>query len=262
MKGYVRAFAAALVAIAAGVGADGGFSASAEPTQHDARVAQAAPQAQPTPEQRVAMLKQWLQASQAQLRGYQWIESTVISRGGEEKSRKQNTCYYGVDGSLQKVPVAGASEGGSGGPPGILPPGRLLKRAAEHKEKGMEEYMSNAAALVHSYIPPDPARIQQAVGGGRMAVNIVEPARRVRLDFKDYQKPGDVLGVEIELPTNRLLGIHVSTYLDGPKDAIDLDVAMGVLPDGTIYTARSTLVAPAKDVTVTIENTGYRRTGG
>ena len=52
------------------------------------------------------MLKQWLQASQAQLRAYEWIETTVVAKGGEEKSRSQNRCYYGVDGKLQKVPVA------------------------------------------------------------------------------------------------------------------------------------------------------------
>jgi hypothetical protein len=217
--------------------------------------------ATPTPQQRVAMLKQWLQASQAQLRSYEWIETSVITRAGEEESRKQNTCYYGVDGKLQKVAVAGASER-SGGPPGILPPGRLVKKAGEHRKQEMLEYMDKAAALVHSYVPPDPGRIQQSVNAGKMAANVVEPGRRVRLDFKDYLKSGDVLSVELELPTNRLLGMHVSTYLDAKQDAIDLQVAMGVLPDATIYVARSTLAAAAKDVTVTIDNTGHRRTGG
>jgi hypothetical protein len=39
-----------------------------------------------------------------------------------------------------------------------------------------------------------------------------------------------------------------------------LDVGMGVLPDGTIYTARTVLDAKAKGLTVTVENTGYRKT--
>ena len=93
---------------------------SDEPTE-PLRLAQApqpAPQGQPqpppTPEQRVAMLKQWLQASQAQLRTYEWVETTVITKGGEEKSRKQSTVYYGADGKLQKVPIGGGAEGKSG----------------------------------------------------------------------------------------------------------------------------------------------------
>jgi len=35
-----------------------------------------------------------------------------------------------------------------------------------------------------------------------------------------------------------------------------------VLPDGTIYTARTTLNVKAKEMTVTVENSGYRRSGG
>ena len=70
----------------------------------------------PTPQQRVAMLKQWLQASQAQLRSYEWVETTVsLGQGREEKSRKQNTCYYGVDGTLQKVPAAESAADSGGG---------------------------------------------------------------------------------------------------------------------------------------------------
>ena len=212
--------------------------------------------AAPTPQQRVAMLKQWLQASQAQLRTYEWIETATVSKGGEVKSRKQNKVYYGADGALQKVPVEGGStpEKKVHGPP-------LAKMAAKHAKEDMTEYMQSAVALVHSYLPPDPNRIQQAVNGGKMAANMVVPGQQVRLDFHDYQKPGDVLGITIDINTNRLLGMAVSSYLDSPDDAVKLDVVEGVLADGTIYTAKTTLNAPAKGVTVVIENTGYRKLG-
>src|SRR5215471_13484178 len=62
-------------------------------------LAQPAPPSQPTAQQRVAMLKTWLAQSQAQLRSYQWVETTVVAKSGEEKSRKIETCYYGVDGA-------------------------------------------------------------------------------------------------------------------------------------------------------------------
>ncbi len=213
----------------------------------------------PTPQQRVAMLKQWLAASQTQLRAYEWIETTVISKGGEEKARKQNSCYYGVDGKLQKVPVAGGTsqEESHSGP--MLPPARLLAKASAHKKEEMVEYMKQAKALIDSYIPPDPDRIQKVVNAGNMAVNMIAPGQRVRLDFKNYLKSGDVLSVDIELTTNRLLGVAVSSYIEKPSDAVSLNVSMGVLPDGTIYTAHSTLNAAAKDVTVVVDNTGHRR---
>jgi hypothetical protein len=213
--------------------------------------------AAPTPQQRVAMLKQWLQASQAQLRTYEWIETTTVSKDGEVKSKKVNQVYYGADGALQKIPVPDASS-----PPPKTPRGPLRKHAAEQAKEGMTDYMQSAVALVHSYLPPDPNRIQQSANSGKMAVNMVVPGQQIRLDFHDYLKAGDVLGIGIEVTTNRLLGMQVSSYLDSQSDAVKLDVAEGVLADGTIYTAKTTLNAPAKGLTVVVENTGYRKLGG
>jgi hypothetical protein len=215
----------------------------------------AAEQTPPTPQQRVAMLKQWLQASQAQLRSYEWIETTVVAKGGEEKSRKQNTCYYGVDGRLAKVPVAGGTDSSAGGPRGPL-----RKRIAESKKEELTQYMKDAAALIHQYVPPEPARIQQAVDAGNFSAS--PQGQRARLTFRNYLKANDSLNVDVEIPTNRLLGMSVSTYLESATDAIQLDVTMGVLPDGTIFTQRSALAAPAKDITVTVDNAGHRRAGG
>ena len=201
------------------------------------------------------MLQQWMKASQAQLRGYEWVETTFIAKGGEEKSRKQNTCYYGADGKVQKSPIADAAESQDSGREK-----RLGKRLKESAKEEMTAYMQSAVQLVHSYVPPDPARIQQAVNAGKFSANVLEPGRRVQLDFKDYLKAGDVLSTQIEMPTNRLLGVGVSSYLDSPDDPVRLDVGMGVLPDGTIYTAKTVLDVKAKGLTVTVENTGYRKT--
>ena len=68
-------------------------------------VAHAIAQGPPSPDQMVAALKQNLAESQKRLRQYEWIETTVISLKGEEKSRKQQRAYYGADGKLTKLPV-------------------------------------------------------------------------------------------------------------------------------------------------------------
>ena len=235
---------------------DGPLLAQAAPPQQQQQPQQQAP---PTPQQRVENLKAWMAASQAQLRGYEWIETTVVLSKGEEKSRKQNTCYYGADGKVQKVPVGDAAEEKSGGPPGVLIPGKILKKGMAKKKEELTAYMKSAVELVRGYVPPDPARIQRSLASGKMAANMLEPNRRVRLDFGDYLKTGDKLSIEMELPTNRLLGMQVFSYLDSPEDPVQLNVAMSVLPDGTIYTASTILNAAAKDLTVRVENSGYRR---
>ena len=57
-------------------------------------------------EDRVAALKESIQAGLAALRKYEWVETTTLSHKGEQKSTKQSQCYYGADGSLQKIPIA------------------------------------------------------------------------------------------------------------------------------------------------------------
>jgi Rieske Fe-S protein len=210
-----------------------------------------AQQAPPTPQQRAAMLQQWLKASQVQLRAYEWVETTVIAKGGEEKSRKQNRVYYGADGKLQKIPI----EDPNAQPAGRE--GRLGKRVKEAAKEEITAYMQSAVALVHGYVPPDPAKIKQSIDAGKFSAS--PSGQQVRLDFRDYLKPGDTLSTRIEIQTNRLLGLAVSSYLDTPDDAVNLDVAMGVLADGTIYSAKTVLDAKAKGITVTVENSGHRK---
>jgi hypothetical protein len=50
----------------------------------------------------------------------------------------------------------------------------------------------------------------------------------------------------------------VATYLEKPEDPVTLDVRFGALPDGTTYTAQTTLDAKAKNIRVVIENSGHR----
>ena len=45
-----------------------------------------------TPQQRVAELKAWLQASREQMHAYQWVETTTVSVDGEQKSMVQQRC--------------------------------------------------------------------------------------------------------------------------------------------------------------------------
>jgi hypothetical protein len=236
--------------------------AVAQSASADQILAQAAPAPQPpqpTPQERVAMLKQWLQASGKQLRAYEWIETTVVSLGGEQKVRRQSQCYYGADGRLQKVQISETKADAGGGPPGILPLGKLVKKAAEHKKEALTDYMKSAVRLLHDYVPPQPARIQQAMDAGKVSVAVVQPGRLIRVDVRDYLKPGDTLGVEIELPTNRLVGVSVASYLDDPSDAIALKVGMSVLPDGTLFPGQIVLDAKAKDMRVAVQNSGHRR---
>jgi hypothetical protein len=208
----------------------------------------------------VAALKQSLQQSQANLRRYEWIETTVISLKGEEKSRKQQRCYYGADGKLQKLPVAAepdppAEQAHGRGRRG----GRVKEKIVENKKGEMQDYMQRAAALIHSYVPPDPAAIEKARQSGKLAVRPGEGGR-ARVELADFLKPGDMLAIGIDGAASRLTELSVASYLDDKDEAVTLAVDFGTLSDGTSYSEQTTLDAKAKNIRVVIENAGHRLT--
>jgi hypothetical protein len=202
--------------------------------------------------ERVAALKTNLAVSQANLRQYEWIETTVVSLNGEEKSRKQQRCYYGADGALQKV-VVDAS------PPPEKKIG-LRGRIIANKTAELTTYMQSAVTLVKSYVPPDPARIQAAKDAGKVSIDVLVPGQSARINFRDFQKPGDSLGVGIDIASNRVSGLSVASYLDSTSDVVTMTASMAQLNDGTTYTTSVTLNAAAKNLTVTVQNSGYRKT--
>jgi hypothetical protein len=204
-------------------------------------------------QQRVAALKRSMAQDQQKIRQYEWVETTVVSVKGEEKSRKEQQCYYGADGALQKVPLSAA-------PPPEETRG-LRGRVVAKKKEEIADYLAQAMSLMKTYVPPDPAKIQAAKDAGNVDMALPGGGKGVRFNFHNYAKPGDLLTVEIDPASNRLSELTVATYIDDPKDAVTLDVRFSSLQDGTGYPAAETLVAKAKNLSVNITNSGYRKAG-
>ena len=188
-----------------------------------------------TLEQRIAALKKSMAHSQAQLRKYEWVETTIISHKGEVKSQKEQRCYYGADGTLQKLPIGDPQPPEEAGGRG-----RLRERLVEKKKDEIQEYMERAAK-----------------SNGNVALRPGD-AGRVRVEITNYIKSGDMMAIDVDAAANRLLGLSVNTYMDTPDDTVTLAVKLGTLDDGTTYTAQTTLDAKAKEMQVVIQNTGYR----
>jgi hypothetical protein len=212
-------------------------------------------QAAASPDQIVAALKQNLADSQKRLRQYEWIETTSISLKGEEKSRKQQRAYYGSDGKLTKLPIgepqpAAAQSGGRRS-------GRLKQRIVENKKDEMQEYMERAANLIHMYVPPPPARIEEARNKGTMQLR-PQPQGPIRVEFQNFVQPADLLVLEVDTNAALLSALNVATYLDTQEDTVTLAVQFGTLADGTSYTAQTVLEARAKNIRVVVQNAGHR----
>lgn len=205
-----------------------------------------------TATERVQTIKAILDASKQALHSYQWIETQSIALNGEQKSQKVSRCYYGPDGTVQKMVISQTA------PPKKKP--GLRGMIQEKKEAEMKDYMQQAAQLVHSYVPPDPVKLLAAQAAGNLTVQ-PQPNQGVRITFANYLKQGDSIAIDVDLTNNRLQNAEVSSYIgDSQSDAITLKANWSVLaPAGISYVQSATLSAPAKNLTISITNSDYTR---
>ncbi len=205
--------------------------------------------AQPMQE-RVAALKASVATSKTILQQYEWIQTTTVTHNDNVVSTKQERCYYGDDGSLQKVLISDEQA--------QQRQGLLFRRIKEHAKEELTDYMKSAVELVKSYVPPSPYKIQAAKDAGNVSLQPLS-YHRARIVFQNYEKPGDTYSIEVNLANNRPVGLRVSTYVDDPSDVVKMNAVMGQLDNGTTYPSDVTLNAESKGITVTVHNGGYHR---
>jgi hypothetical protein len=201
----------------------------------------------------VDAVKESLQKSMATLRQYQWVETTAVSMKGEEKSRTQNTCYYGADGKLQKTPIGAPAEEKS--------PRGIRGKIASNKKEEISDAMKEAIALVKLYVPPDAAKIQAAKAAGKLSLVPPDAKGVARVTIKDYLKAGDALTFDLNVASDQIAGVMISTFTDSAKDAVNMKVGYGAFADGTVYPATINLDVASQHLGVAIENTGYKKLG-
>jgi hypothetical protein len=212
----------------------------------------------PSPQDRMSAVKESLARNQAALKQYEWTETTQVAVKGETKKTELKRCYYGADGKVQKLPIPGPApaQAQQSSP---RRGGRVGQKIVENKIEDTKEYMEKVTALVHEYVPPDPSKIQTAQAGGKLSI---EPSpATTTLTVKDYVKPGDSLAISMDPNAKQIRSYRVGSYVDDPKDdAVALNVTFASLPDGTNYPQQIVLNVAAKNIQVTVTNSGYKKT--
>jgi hypothetical protein len=202
----------------------------------------------------ISMVKKNLAESKAHIKQYEWLETTTTFLKGEQKSVKQNQCYYSVDGKLTKVETGGGTEAKT--------KGGVRGKIAANKKEDMAEYIKAAIEKIHTYLPPDAAKLQQIYGAGKSTIQVLEPGKKFKISFPDYNEKGDMLSISIDKANQKLMSLDVSTYIDDPDKKVVFNVTYSNLPDGTQYENSTTLDAQAKDLKIVIVNSGYKKGNG
>lgn len=207
----------------------------------------------PDMQQRIAEVKAAMAGNKQALGRYTWTQTVTISLKGEEKKQEHFQVRLGPDGKPQKTsldpPSAGAPPSG----------GRLKQHVIAKKKEEYEDYADQIKALIEQYVPPDKDAIQQAYQKGNVALS-PQPGGpgQYRLVISNYIKQGDNMTLVMDRTQKNLVSISIASYLNDPKDAVNVTVQFSAIPAGPTHVSSETIDGVSKQLTIAIQNSNYQ----
>jgi hypothetical protein len=210
----------------------------------------------PELQQRVAEIKQAAAKNKQALAQYTWVEQVTISLKGEQKKQEHFQVRLGPDGKPQKTsldPPADTSSQQSGRRH------RVKEHVVEKKKEEYKEYADQMKALAQQYVPPDKDLLQQAYEKGNITLGPAAGApNELQLVVHNCLKPQDSLTLVFDKTQKQLLRIQIASYMDDPKDAMNLTVQFSPLPDGTNHVSDLVIDGVSKRLNVAVQNSNYQ----
>jgi hypothetical protein len=206
----------------------------------------------PQMEQKLMQIKQNMAANKQKLAQYSWQETETISLKGDVKDTKTYQVSM-VNGQQQKTLLNDQKASSGGGREG-----RVKERVIEKKTEEFQQYGQSIGALAKQYTTPNPDALMQAKQQGN--VSLAPGNGTVSLIIKNYVKPGDQVTFTISEQTKSPTSVQVNSYLNDPKDAVNITAQFAQLPDGTNHVATTTIDGVSKQLTVNDQNSNYQKT--
>jgi len=205
----------------------------------------------PELQQRVAEIKDASARNKQALAAYTWIEQVTISLKGEQKKVEHFQVRLGPTLTPQKTSLDP--------PPAPPSGGRLKQRVIANKKEEYTDYADQMRALAQQYVPPDGELLQKAYAQGNITVGPAAGAANViQLVIHNYLKPQDSMTIVFDPAQKRILQIQIASYMDNPKDAMNLTVQFSPLPDGTNHVSNMVLDGVSKQLNIAIANSSYQ----
>lgn len=216
-----------------------------------AAIARPAHAQNPELQQRVSDVQEAMAKNKQALASYTWNEQLTISLKGEVKKQEHFQVRLGPDLKPQKTSLDPPSPPPSGG--------RLKRHVVEKKTEEYQQYADQMKALAQQYVPPDGALLTQAQAQGNITLG--QPggaANEIQLIIHNYLKPGDSMTLVFDTAQKGLLRLQIASYMDDPKDAVNLTVQFDRLPDGTNHISSLVIDGASKQLNIAIQNANYQ----
>ena len=200
----------------------------------------------------MAELKQAMAQNKQALAQYTWVEQVTISLKGEQKKQEHFQVRLGPDGKPQKTSLD---------PPPAPPEheGRLKKHVVEKKKEEYKDYADQIKALIQQYVPPEKDLIEQARAKGNIMMGPEAGApEQYRLVLSNYVKQGDNMTLVVDKTQKDLASLSIATYLDDPKDAVNVTVQFARVPSGPNHVSAETINGVSKQLSIAIQNSNYQ----
>jgi hypothetical protein len=213
-------------------------------------------QGNPDLQARVAELKEASAQNKQALAQYTWKETVQIYLKGDLKKTENFEVRQGPDGKPVKTsldtPAAQPQQSGGRG-------GRLKEHVVDKKKEEYKDYADNMKELAQHYVPTDKDNIQAAYAKGN--IKLIPGGSvpgQAKLVIHNYYKQGDSVTMTLDKEKEQLQSIAIASYMDDPKDAMNLTVTFDRLPDGTNHVASTTIDGVSKQLKVNTTNSDYQ----
>jgi hypothetical protein len=207
----------------------------------------------PELQQRVAEIKESAAKNKQALASYTWNETVTISLKGEQKKQEHFQVRLGPDLKPQKTSLDPPAEAPA--PSG----GRLKQHVVAKKKEEYKEYADQMKALAQQYVPPDKDLLQQAYAKGNITLGpAAGDPNELQLVINNYLKPQDSMTLVFDKTKKALLQVKIASYMDEPKDAMNLTVQFSRLPDGTNHVSNLIIDGVSKQLNIAIQNSNYQ----
>lgn len=207
----------------------------------------------PELQERVAEMKQAAAKNKQSLAQYMYVEQVTISLKGEQKKVEHFQVRTGPDGKPQKTsldPPADASA-----PKG----GRMKQHIVEKKKEEYKDYAEQMKTLAQQYVPPDKDKLQQAYEQGNITLGpVAGNPNDLQLVIHNYVKPNDSMTLVFDKAQKELVQIQIASYMDDPKDAMNLTVKFDRLTDGTNHISGMFIDGVSKQLSIATQNSDYQ----